>query len=119
MFGILPIGQREETINFRSISSVQQSSKIHIIRLILGFWLFTGSFRVIQDPQFFALDMSMLIVGAVLLLFSYKYTLKIRNNSGHTIIVEVPFSESSKIAAISKEINNQVANINLLVIQRD
>ena len=104
LFGILPIGQREETINLRSISSVQKSSKIHIIRLILGFWIFTGSFRVIQGPQFFALGMSMLIVGAVLLLFSYKYTLKIRNHSGHTITVEVPFSESSKINAISRKL---------------
>ena len=65
---------------------------------------------MIQGPQFFALGMSMLIVGAVLLLFSYKYTLKIRNNSGHTIIVEVPFLESKKINAISRELNNQVVN---------
>ena len=110
VFGILPVGHREENISYRNISSIQQSSRVHIIRLLLGIYLFTSSFRLVHSPQFFKFGMIELILGAVLLLFSYKATLKIINNSGHTIIVEVPFSESSKIKAISREINNQVSN---------
>lgn len=51
-----------------------------------------------------------LIVGFLFLLHSYKSTLKIVNNSGRSTTIEVSFIESKKINAISRELNNQVAN---------
>jgi hypothetical protein len=110
IFGILPIGQRSENIHYRSISSVHSSSKINIVRLLIGVYLFFGSFRLIQSPPFFKFGMIELIVGFLFLLHSYKSTLKIVNNSGQSTNIEVSFLESKKINAISRELNNQVAN---------
>ena len=110
IFGFLPIGHRSENIHYRSISSVQSSSKIHIFRLLIGMYLFFGSFRLIQSPPFFKFGMIELIVGFLFLLHSYKATLKIVNISGQSTSIEVSFFQSKKINAISRELNNQVAN---------
>jgi hypothetical protein len=93
IFGFLPIGHRSENIHFRSISSVQSSSKIHIFRFLIGMYLFFGSFRLIQSPPFFKFGMGELIVGFLFLLHSYKSTLKIVNNSGRSTNIEVSFFE--------------------------
>lgn len=52
VLGFLPIGHRSENITLRNIASVKSSSKIHVIRLLLGLWLFSGSFRLMLSLDF-------------------------------------------------------------------
>src|SRR3954447_6567688 len=53
ILGVLPIGHRSENINYRNVASVESSSKLHVIRFLIGLWLFTGSFRLILSSDFF------------------------------------------------------------------
>jgi len=110
LLGIFPIGHRSENINYRNVSSVESSSKLHIIRFLIGLWLFTGSFRLILSSNFFELGIIELIIGLLLLGHCYKSKLKIVNNSGKSTEIEVPFFEGKKIQKVSKEVNNQVIN---------
>lgn len=110
IFGLLPIGQRSENIRYRNISTVKSSSKIHVIRLLLGLWLFTGSFRLMLSPDFFTFGLIELIIGVLFLFHCSKSKLKIISNSGESTEIEVPFIESKKVSKVAREINNQVIN---------
>ncbi|WP_048882940.1 hypothetical protein [Bacillus sp. 445_BSPC] len=110
VFGFLPIGHRSENITLRNIASVKSSSKIHVIRLLLGLWLFTGSFRLMLSPELFTLGVIELITGFLLLCHCSKSKLKIISNSGQSTEIEVPFIESKKINKVTREVNNQIIN---------
>src|SRR3954462_15365713 len=36
ILGVLPIGHRSENINYRNVASVKSSSKLHVIRFLIG-----------------------------------------------------------------------------------
>ena len=110
ILGILPIGHRSENISYRNISSVESSSKLYIIRFLIGLWLFTESFRLIASSNFFVVGVVELILGFLLLCHRYKSKLKITNNSGKSTEIEVPFLESKKIQKVSRKVNDQIIN---------
>lgn len=110
ILGVLPIGHRSENINYRNVASVESSSKLHVIRFLIGLWLFTGSFRLILSSDFFIVGIIEFIIGLLLLCHCYKSKLKIVNNSGKSNEIEVPFIESKKIKKVTREINNQIVH---------
>ena len=110
ILGVLPIGHRSENISYRNIASVESSSKLHIIRFLIGIWLFTGSFRLMTSSNFLVLGVIEFILGFLLLCHCYKSKIKIVNNSGKSTEIEVPFIEGNKIQKVSREVNNQVIN---------
>ena len=108
LMGVLPIGRNTENIIYRNIASVHSTSKLYVIRFLIGLSMFTSSFRIILYPDFYLLGIIELIIGFLLLCHCYKAKLKIVTNGGQSTEIKVPIFESRKINRITKEINNQL-----------
>ena len=108
LMGVLPIGRNTENVIYRNIASVNSTSKLYVIKFLIGLSMFTSSFRIILYPDFYLLGIIELIIGFLLLCHCYKAQLKIVTNGGQSTEVKVPIFESRKINRITKEINNQL-----------
>lgn len=109
LLGIIPMGRNDISYPLKNIASVSIKTKLHIIRLIIGFALFVYGLDFLSRDFLPALIVT--LIGIALMLNGFTSQIVVFNNSGQKDdSVQVSILEKGKAKQFVNEVNQEIAD---------
>lgn len=109
LFGVIPLGKREIAQPLKTIASVVSSTKFHIKRLLLGFFLIAIGSSLTDEVLL--LGVLLIAVGLINIFNCYTATFVITNNGGQKEGYELSILDKERVQRFVREVNDVIADL--------
>ena len=107
ILGFVPVGTSKVTYPLTGIAGINTTSRISIMRLLIGLALGLAGFSSVGGSMTNAVIL--MLIGGLLVISSYYATLQITNSGGGTINHVISVFDKGRAAAFCEEVNTVLA----------